>query len=92
MHDSDEVAPSGLLAEPGGVGATRRDRIIGLFGVLFYGIWMIFFGVAAVLMVAIVATGADNPGGTVLLAILCAAISVFNARRLRGPLRRLGRP
>ena len=40
-------------------------------------------------MAAILATGANNPAGTILVAVLCAALSVFNGRRLRRPLRRL---
>ncbi|BCY09536.1 hypothetical protein [Actinoplanes sp. L3-i22] len=68
-----------------------RDRILGVLGVLFFGIWTVFFGIGAVLMIAILAGGADNPVETILLAIVCAAISVFNSRRLRGPLRRLRR-
>jgi hypothetical protein len=92
MRDSDASTSSDVRVEPGGAGSARRDlrdRVIGLLGVLFYGIWMILFGVGTILMAAIVATGADNPARTILLAVLCAAISVFNGSRLRRPLRRL---
>jgi hypothetical protein len=89
MRESDT---SGGRIEPGGPGASRRDgrgRIIGLLGVFFYGTWMVFFTVATLFMVAILAGGADDPTKTILLAALCAAITVFNAWRLRRPLRRL---
>jgi hypothetical protein len=92
MPESHASIPSETRIDPGGTSAARRDvggRILGLLGVLFFGMWVVFFGVAAILMVAIVAGGADNPAETILLAALCAAISVFNGWRLRRPLRRL---
>jgi hypothetical protein len=91
MHESDSSTPADVRVESG-TGAARRDgrdRILGLLGVLFYGMWTVLFGVATVLMVAVVAGGADNPAETILLAVMCAAISVFNGWRLRRPLRRL---
>ena len=92
VHDSDASTTSDVRGKPGRAGAGRRglrDRIIGLLGVLFYGIWMILFGVGTILMAAILATGANNPASTSLVAVLCAALSVFNGRWLRRPLRRL---
>ncbi|MET8148876.1 hypothetical protein ACIBSW_22195 [Actinoplanes sp. NPDC049668] len=91
MHESASSTPSDVRFEPG-TGAARRDardRIIGLLGVLFFGMWTVLFGVATILMVAIVAGGADNPAETILLAAVCAAFSAFNGWRLRRPLRRL---
>jgi hypothetical protein len=92
MHDSDSSTTSDVRGKPGGAGADRRelrDRIIGLLGVLFYGTWMILFGVGTILMAAILATGANNPASTSLVAVLCAVLSVVNGRWLRRPLRRL---
>jgi hypothetical protein len=92
MHDSESLTPSKVRGKPGGAGAARRDLrdlIMGLLGVLFFGMWMILFGVGTIVMAVILATGANNPASTSLVAVLCAALSVFNARRLRRPLRRL---
>jgi hypothetical protein len=92
MPDSESSIRSDMRGRPGGAGAGRRDlrdRIIGLLGVLFYGIWIILFGVGTILMAAILATGANNPARTSLIAVLCAALTVFNVMRLRRALRRL---
>ena len=92
MHASDSSTPSDMRGQPGSAGAgrlDRRDRIIGLLGVLFYGTWTILFAVGTILMAAILATGANNPASTSLIAVLCATLSVLNDRRLRRPLRRL---
>ncbi|MET8151326.1 hypothetical protein ACIBSW_29460 [Actinoplanes sp. NPDC049668] len=91
MHESGSSTPSDVQVKPG-TGAARRDardRIIGLLSVLFLGMWTVIFGVATILMVAIVAVGADNLAKTILMAAVCAAFSVFNGWRLRRPLRRL---
>jgi drug/metabolite transporter (DMT)-like permease len=91
MPDAEPATPD-VRGKPDGAGAARRNRrdlIMGLLGVLFYGIWMVLFGVGTIVMAAILATGANNPTRTSLVAVLCAALSVFNGRRLRRPLRRL---
>jgi hypothetical protein len=92
MHDFDASTPSAARGEPGRAGSDRRelrDRFIGLLGVLFFGTWTILFGLGTILMTAILATGANNPARTTLLAVMCAALSAFNGMRLRRPLRRL---
>ena len=67
----------------------RISRLIGLLGVLFFGLWTLIFAVATVVMVAIIATGTDDLARTVLIAVMCVAFCVFNGWRLRRPLRRL---